>query len=179
MTETLGYARIGPRKQSKAIAILASALLLYPLLVLASLSGEWLLARLALGHPPRPSADDPKQIAGSRWLHGITALAVLGILPAGGSGACLDRDPRCGQSSLARTIRAAFGCVGSALDGPLSPAVPGPAPNPGVVDGLRCAIVPVSAVRTAVRESQVPVFELGLRNGVQGDIVMISPLLGA
>jgi len=58
------------------------ASLFLPLLVAAPLYGEWLLATWSLGHPPRPSLDDPKDIVGSNWMHGITALAILGALPA-------------------------------------------------------------------------------------------------
>jgi hypothetical protein len=66
----------------RPLGLAASAALLYPVVVVAALYGEWLLAWHVLGHPPRPSLDDPKGIPGSSWMHAVTALAVLGTLPA-------------------------------------------------------------------------------------------------
>jgi hypothetical protein len=61
---------------------LAFVSLLFPFLIAAALYGEWLLAWSALGHPPRPSLDDPKDISGSSWMHGITAIVLMGAVPA-------------------------------------------------------------------------------------------------
>jgi hypothetical protein len=86
MPATLDYARRSHSRSARAIGICASALLAYPLLVACSLYGEWLLARAVLGHAPRPSLDDPKDIAGSRWLHILTALLLMGMVLAAPSG---------------------------------------------------------------------------------------------
>lgn len=60
----------------------ADAILLYPVLVVLFLYGEWLLAWSVLGHPPVPSWNDPKFIVGSSWMHGVTSLVLFGALPA-------------------------------------------------------------------------------------------------
>jgi hypothetical protein len=65
------------------LAILAWATLLYPLVFLAALYGEWLLAWYVLGRRPRPMLDDPQLIPGSGWLYGITFAGMLMILPMG------------------------------------------------------------------------------------------------
>jgi hypothetical protein len=70
------------RESYETLHRLAIASLLWPVLVVALLYGEWLLATWSLGHIPRPSIDDPKDIAGSNWLHVFTVLAILGALPA-------------------------------------------------------------------------------------------------
>lgn len=57
----------------------------YPLLFLALLYGQWLLSWLVLGHPPRPSLDDPADIAGARWLYPITALVLTAFPVAAGA----------------------------------------------------------------------------------------------
>jgi hypothetical protein len=89
MTKTLDEARPGPRHHSQPLAFFASATLLYPLVVVAMLYGEWFLAWSALGHPPRPSLDDPKHI-GSNWMHAITGLALFGLLPVAGAALILN-----------------------------------------------------------------------------------------
>jgi hypothetical protein len=58
--------------------------------VVAALYGEWLLAWLVLGHPPRPSLDDPKGVPGSSWMHVVTALALLGMVPAAAAALALN-----------------------------------------------------------------------------------------
>ena len=35
-----------------------------------------------LGHQPQPSLNDPKDIAGSSWLHPVVGLGIMGFLPA-------------------------------------------------------------------------------------------------
>jgi len=57
-------------------------MLVYPLLVLGLLYGEWLLGWFVLGHPPRPTIDDPKFLEGTSWVHPITVLGFFGLLPA-------------------------------------------------------------------------------------------------
>ncbi len=56
--------------------------LIWPAIVAVLLYGEWLLATWSLGHVPRPSMDDPADVAGSGWMHIFTMLAVLGAVPA-------------------------------------------------------------------------------------------------
>ena len=56
----------------------ADAILLYPVLVVLFLYGEWLLAWSVLGHPPLPSLNDPKSVPGTSWLHTLTGLVLLG-----------------------------------------------------------------------------------------------------
>ncbi len=53
----------------------------FPVLVLASYYATWGAGRLALGHWPRPSVDDPKGIEGGlMWLYDFTmGLLMVGI----------------------------------------------------------------------------------------------------
>ena len=53
----------------------------YPLALLASLYGQWLLSWALLGHRPRPSLDDPKSIDGALPLRLLTEILMLGFLP--------------------------------------------------------------------------------------------------
>lgn len=67
------------------LAIFAHLALAYPLLFLICWFGEWFLAWYMLEREPRVSADDPKDIIGSGWMHlmhPITALVMFGLLPA-------------------------------------------------------------------------------------------------
>ena len=61
---------------------LAFLSLFFPLLVIIPLYAEWLAAALSLGHPPRPSLDDPKGIDGARWMHEFTLIAIATAVPA-------------------------------------------------------------------------------------------------
>jgi hypothetical protein len=66
MPPTLDYARperLGPRL--RLLDVWAWIFLLCPLLLVASLDGQWLLSWAVLGHIPRPSLDDPKYIDGA------------------------------------------------------------------------------------------------------------------
>src|SRR4051812_2121677 len=81
VTKTLDYADANSRRTSKIVQRFAFASLFLPLMVVGTLYGEWLLATWSLGHPPRPSLDDPKDIAGSSWMHEITMLAILCAIP--------------------------------------------------------------------------------------------------
>lgn len=83
MSHPLDYEAASARTPSRAVAFIAYLLALYPLVVLALLYGEWLLAWWMLGHPPRPSLDDPKSIAVASQMHLLTALALMSLLPAG------------------------------------------------------------------------------------------------
>lgn len=82
MTGTLDYAHPTARRPNKALSRVAFLSLFLPPLVLALLYGEWILATWSLGHVPRPYLDDPKDIAGSNWMHIVTALAIVGAMPA-------------------------------------------------------------------------------------------------
>ena len=62
---------------------LAYAVLAYPIVPLLALYGEWGLAWFHLGHQPLPSANDPKFIDGSSWMHPVVGLAYLGSFPMG------------------------------------------------------------------------------------------------
>ena len=84
MTQSLDYARPTARRPSRVLAYFAHATLAYPLFLLASLYGQWLLSWYVLGHQPQPSLDDPKSIDGASWMHGITYIAIMGFLPAAG-----------------------------------------------------------------------------------------------
>jgi len=56
--------------------------LVYPWLPLASLYLTWVAAWIALGHPPRPSLDDPKSISDLvSLLHNLTWTLLFSILP--------------------------------------------------------------------------------------------------
>lgn len=55
--------------------------LVYPLLLLALLYGQWLLSWAVLGHLPQPSIDDPKFIDGASWMHNLTGLVFWGLVP--------------------------------------------------------------------------------------------------
>jgi hypothetical protein len=65
------------------LAAMALACTAYPLLLLASLYGQWLLSWVVLGHRPQPSMDDPKYIDGASWMGYITTIAFIGLIPAG------------------------------------------------------------------------------------------------
>ena len=81
--QPLQYAAPDCRSPSKALALFANLSIAYPLVTVAFLYGEWLLASYMLGHAPGPSVDDPKDIIGSSWMHLPTGLAVFGLMPAG------------------------------------------------------------------------------------------------
>ena len=63
------------------LALVANTALIYPLIALATLYAEWLLAWYVLGHRPRPSLDDPKFIVGSNWMHPFVTIVILGMVP--------------------------------------------------------------------------------------------------
>lgn len=78
----LDYGRPALPPPSKRLAWCAHLTALYPLFFLALFYGEWLLAWWALGHPPRPMLDDPKDIAGLNWMNGIVGVALMAYFPA-------------------------------------------------------------------------------------------------
>lgn len=51
----------------RPLRIFALFLRWWPVVIFATLYGAWFLAWYHLGHPPRPSLDDPRSIAGSAW----------------------------------------------------------------------------------------------------------------
>jgi hypothetical protein len=63
----------------RLLNVAALVALAYPLVFVALLYGEWLLAWFVLGHPPHASLDDPGDIAMSADVHLATGLALLGI----------------------------------------------------------------------------------------------------
>ena len=68
---------------SKTLTFFANATLIYPLIFLGLLYGEWFLAWYMLGHPPSPYGDnDPAQIDGAGWMWPITGIAFIGLMPA-------------------------------------------------------------------------------------------------
>ena len=83
MTRPIDYASPDARRPSRLLALFAHVTLIYPLLLLGCLYGQWLLSWLVLGHRPQPSLDDPKFIDGASWMHGITLFALMGFIPVG------------------------------------------------------------------------------------------------
>jgi hypothetical protein len=77
---TLDYARPSPHLASRLLTLLASALLLYPFLLAATLYGHWLLVALALGHLPRPMLDDAPY-PGRSLIERLLVLTWLGAVP--------------------------------------------------------------------------------------------------
>jgi hypothetical protein len=75
--------RAAGRLSSRMLTLFANMTLIYPLIVLGMLYGEWLLAWFVLGHKPSIIGDDDPELIPTRWLHGITWIVVLGILPVG------------------------------------------------------------------------------------------------
>jgi hypothetical protein len=63
----------------RLLNVTAWAGLAYPLLFAVMLYGQWLAAGIVLGHPPRPSIDDPKFVPVSTDLHVGTEVALLAI----------------------------------------------------------------------------------------------------
>ena len=82
MSQTLDYATCPTAPFSRRLAVLANVTLVYPLLLIALLYGEWLLGWLMLGHPPQPSINDPSDTLGSQWLHPVSGVALMGFFPA-------------------------------------------------------------------------------------------------
>lgn len=70
----------GPARM-RWLDVLANATAVYPLLVCAALYGVWCETWWHLGYPPRPSWDLPKDVVGTAWLHDLTTLLLVGLLP--------------------------------------------------------------------------------------------------
>src|SRR5438045_9525113 len=90
MTHELAYAPPDTSRRWRLLGLLGLAAILWPLVIAALLYGEWLLAWWFLGHRPVPSLDDPNQIAGTSWMHGITASGFLSALLVAGVAAALN-----------------------------------------------------------------------------------------
>jgi hypothetical protein len=74
---------MGVIRKSPWLRLFANGTLVYPIAVSGLFYGEWFLAWHVLGHQPIAWENDPKYIDGSSWMHGITAVALIGILPVG------------------------------------------------------------------------------------------------
>jgi hypothetical protein len=85
VSQPLDYAIPDEHRPSRALKRFANVCGAYPLFLLACLYGEWLLAWMVLGDPPRPSIDDPRSISISSLIHGLGFLLLLG-LPAAALG---------------------------------------------------------------------------------------------
>src|SRR5688500_7328529 len=78
MTRALDYARPPARRPSSVLALFAHATAAYPLFLIASLYGEWLVAWCVLGE-----LDEPNSIRGRGWMHVLTFFAMSGFVPVG------------------------------------------------------------------------------------------------
>jgi hypothetical protein len=83
MPQPLDYAPPAYHPSSRLLAVGAHLTLAYPLFMLGSLYGQWLLSWYMLGHRPLPSMDDPKFIDGASWMGPLTGVAILGFFPVG------------------------------------------------------------------------------------------------
>jgi hypothetical protein len=81
LTATGGQPRTGRLPPSRLLEICANASLWLPLLSLVVVYGQWFLSWVLLGHAPRPSIDDPTSIEGASWMHPVTFVAILALLP--------------------------------------------------------------------------------------------------
>jgi hypothetical protein len=83
MTQALEYERRIDRPPSRALGFFANVTGAYPLLLLGSLYGQWLLSWWVIGHRPQPMVDDPKWIDGANEMMLVTFCAMMGFVPAG------------------------------------------------------------------------------------------------
>jgi hypothetical protein len=90
MGETLEYARPAPREPFRLLAACAHFTLVYPILALGLLYGQWMISWCILGHMPRPYVDDPAQITVANGLHSQTHIAFAGLIPAIWAGIALN-----------------------------------------------------------------------------------------
>ncbi len=107
---------------SRRLRIAANASLVYPVIFLAVLHGQWLLSWAVLGHMPRVSIDDPQDIDGASWMQSVTLVAMCGVLPVAACALVLNvwhvADARRGWAAmlgrvvaLAAFLFAAFACM--------------------------------------------------------------------
>ncbi len=90
MTQTLRSKWRAEHLPSRTLVVAANVTAAYPLLLLAAIYGQWLLSWLMLGHQPRPSIDDPKDIVGASWMSSVTGLALVNFVPASCAAAVLN-----------------------------------------------------------------------------------------
>jgi hypothetical protein len=88
MTEAVARAQPAAPSPPRLLAFIANATMVFPLVFLVLLYGEWFLGWLVLGHPPRPSIDDPKDIPVASSVHWVTLIALMGLLPIGLGAVC-------------------------------------------------------------------------------------------
>ncbi|MDG3004586.1 hypothetical protein [Paludisphaera mucosa] len=84
---TLAAAVVRATTKARWSSSFAWGLAFYPLVVLASVYACWLAAWIELGRPPRPSADDPKDLGAAVVACRVAAsLGLMGLLPAAAVG---------------------------------------------------------------------------------------------
>lgn len=81
MTSQIEGQHAVPRRHSRFLPWLANATIVFPLFTIGGVYCEWLQAWYMLGHQPEWSTNDPTDIPGSRRLHILTTIMVLGDLP--------------------------------------------------------------------------------------------------
>jgi hypothetical protein len=91
-------------KRPRLMRVLADATLIYPLIAVGMLYVQWILSWYMLGHKPIPLTDDPKYINGASWMHLITTVALLGVIPAGFSALAFNIAHICRQRSSAAQV---------------------------------------------------------------------------
>jgi hypothetical protein len=69
------------RRRPRLLQFLANFTVVYPLVVISSVHGQWFLSWFMLGHRPVWSDDDPAFISGASWMHLVTTVVLLGIVP--------------------------------------------------------------------------------------------------
>lgn len=89
MPQPLDYGRLDTHP-SGWLRIYALLTWIYPLVLLASLYGQYLLSWKALGHEPGGPQDDPKYIDGASWLHPITGILLIAAPPVAAAGLLLN-----------------------------------------------------------------------------------------
>lgn len=89
MSVTEDYDDGGPSLSVRPLTVVTNLAIFYPVLTVGALYTEWLLAWAILGHQPRVSLDDPKDIPGSNWLGLLVMLLFIGWWPMGCVGAVL------------------------------------------------------------------------------------------
>ena len=71
------------RRASRLLTLCTNATLAYPIIVIGALYSEWMLAWYLLGHEPSAYGDDDPALIPSWWMHDVTWILILGILPVG------------------------------------------------------------------------------------------------
>src|SRR4051812_3648070 len=77
----VAYAAPKPRAVGRIPRLLLLSAWAYPLLLVAGFYGTWVIAWLVLGHPPRPSLDDPKSISAVVDVPYVATALLLLIMP--------------------------------------------------------------------------------------------------